>query len=642
MYVSRLYLKNYRSIKELDLVFHKGKNVIIGRNNCGKSNIVRALDIVLGETSPTYAKAENITSGDFHTWRETQAGHVVTHNAGELLIWCELTRDNHEQLNWDELYKCYGFYRCCAGSRFGPAQRFDPALLPTEYEEIFGIGEDECQEKKYINPKLRHQRTLEDEFGGMYRFALAFKATRTGDRITKELRLLYREDDETGWIMAFKASARTELLQSAIIPSFRDPQQQLRLSSWTWYGKLMQHLTANHAQMPALETAFASVHAVANDIFAGVREQITRSTLAVAFPGTQLFFQLNPDTQLELYKSCLIYVDDGFKSLLTEKGSGIQSATIIGLFTYYTQHVNTVTGALLCIEEPEVYLHPHARRVVSARLNDFLGERNQVILTTHSAEFLRSSGEDIHVIAVQHCAARGTTSVAVDLKEYASVLINDAANELFFADKVIVCEGFDDFIVRATANAAFPNQLDERNVSVVSVGGKNNISKLVKLVLKLGLACYVVADFDYFLRDAGAERRPYDAKPHESIVSLGTAFFSQACTFGDEGPAILAGIMRMRSVIKRDEEQAFYTATTADEIATPGLSALLERLRERGVCILSGNIEDLCADATFSAQKKLSLERIFFLNQRLIDGEQITDIFASDDLLPSLAHILQA
>lgn len=90
-----------------------------------------------------------------------------------------------------------------------------------------------------------------------------------------------------------------------------------------------------------------------------------------------------------MYKNTIIYVDDGFRSQLTEKGSGIQSATIIGLFNYYTKNINTVTSALLCIEEPEVYLHPHARRVISDRLDDFLdGQKNQVIITTHSSEFI--------------------------------------------------------------------------------------------------------------------------------------------------------------------------------------------------------------------------------------------------------------
>jgi len=61
MYLSKVFIKNYRSIKELEVSFKKGKNVIVGRNNSGKSNIVKAIDIVLGERSPDWDKSENIS-----------------------------------------------------------------------------------------------------------------------------------------------------------------------------------------------------------------------------------------------------------------------------------------------------------------------------------------------------------------------------------------------------------------------------------------------------------------------------------------------------------------------------------------------------------------------------------------------------
>lgn len=105
MYLSRLYISNFRSIKELDLRFSMGKNVIVGRNNSGKSNIIKALDIVLGETSPTYVKSENISDNDFYTWKEIQDGKEVIKSTDEIRIWCELERCEDEKLNYDELYK---------------------------------------------------------------------------------------------------------------------------------------------------------------------------------------------------------------------------------------------------------------------------------------------------------------------------------------------------------------------------------------------------------------------------------------------------------------------------------------------------------------------------------------------------------
>jgi predicted ATP-dependent endonuclease of OLD family len=65
MHLSKLIISNYRSIKQLSLTFEKGKNVIVGKNNAGKSNIIKAIDLILGESSPTWQKSDNITANDF-------------------------------------------------------------------------------------------------------------------------------------------------------------------------------------------------------------------------------------------------------------------------------------------------------------------------------------------------------------------------------------------------------------------------------------------------------------------------------------------------------------------------------------------------------------------------------------------------
>lgn len=108
MHLSRLYIKNYRSIKELDLTFGKGKNVLVGRNNAGKSNIIRAINLILGETVPTYAKSENITENDFYSWKEEREGSIITNTSDDIFIWCELSRDEDEPLDYDEFISAMG------------------------------------------------------------------------------------------------------------------------------------------------------------------------------------------------------------------------------------------------------------------------------------------------------------------------------------------------------------------------------------------------------------------------------------------------------------------------------------------------------------------------------------------------------
>lgn len=640
MYLERLYIKNYRSIKELDLIFSKGKNVIIGRNNTGKSNIIKALNLLLGQNSPTYVKSSNITYNDFYSWKESIENVTTVQTTDDLLIWCELRRDNDEILDYDEIYKCYGFYiysQTVGWEYKSPIKepiRIPKDQLPINYGQIFELNEDiDISDKEYINPKNRSNSVLERQFDNKFSFAFAFRATKDEHgNISKNIRFLYREGISDDWILAFKAPIRNELIQSAILPSFRDPQNQLRITDWTWFGKLMHHLTINHSHSTELKAALDRINSIALNIFADIKNNIEKSSLDVAFPGTELHFQFNADTKTDLYKDCLIYIDDGFKSQLTEKGSGIQSATIIGLFNYYTRFVNTITSGLLCIEEPEIYLHPHARRVISDRLDDFLdNNKNQVILTTHSVEFIRS-GSDINVILV-HKGKEGSKAMPIKIKDFKHLLINNNQNELFFADKVIVCEGYDEFILRAVSKEIFPKKLDEQNVSIVEVGGRIKLAILVSLVLKLGIKCFIFTDFDYVLRDKMEERKKYDAKAHECILNISQDFFTQKCIFGDNGKGAILEIQKKRELMKKNYENQFYTAKKATDIPESSLPEYLRSLRKNGVGILSGEIENCSKNTSFmSPENKLDLNKIYALNERLASETKIIDLFDTSEI----------
>ena len=49
LYISKLIIKNYKSIKDETFIFNKGINVLVWKNNAGKSNIVSALNEILGD-----------------------------------------------------------------------------------------------------------------------------------------------------------------------------------------------------------------------------------------------------------------------------------------------------------------------------------------------------------------------------------------------------------------------------------------------------------------------------------------------------------------------------------------------------------------------------------------------------------------
>jgi hypothetical protein len=337
-----------------------GKNVIIGRNNAGKSNIVHALNIVLGETAPAWERSENITEADFYSFRLSDGeGKIFEKTENEIFIWCELQRRADEDLDWSEIDTCFGynFYGQRQYRAAGIPIRLRISDLKSDYPQIFAIDEDQITDKVWVDSKLTNQNTFRQQLSDKYHFAYAFCAERTEKGISKVLRFLYRENEQTEWVLAFRANVRTELLQSAILPSFRDPALQLRIAPWTWFGKLMRQLLKDSGDDKDLKDALSQVRIAGDRVFEKVTAKIENDALSVSFPEAKLSFQFNQDTKGDLYKNCVIYVDDGFKSLLTDKGAGIQSATIFGLFCYYTQHVNTTGSALLCVEEPELYLH---------------------------------------------------------------------------------------------------------------------------------------------------------------------------------------------------------------------------------------------------------------------------------------------
>jgi len=73
MYISKFCAFNYRSLREVNIRFENGKNVIVGKNNSGKSNIIKGLDILVGEKFPTY---QHFTDNDFYT-KETLMKKLV-------------------------------------------------------------------------------------------------------------------------------------------------------------------------------------------------------------------------------------------------------------------------------------------------------------------------------------------------------------------------------------------------------------------------------------------------------------------------------------------------------------------------------------------------------------------------------------
>lgn len=75
MYISKLTLVNYRNFANAKLVFNKGVNTIIGENGSGKTNVFRAIRLLLDDHM--YRSAFRLEATDFHRGIKDWRGHWI-------------------------------------------------------------------------------------------------------------------------------------------------------------------------------------------------------------------------------------------------------------------------------------------------------------------------------------------------------------------------------------------------------------------------------------------------------------------------------------------------------------------------------------------------------------------------------------
>lgn len=628
MYISRVIIKNYRSIKSLTLSFNSGKNVIVGKNNSGKSNIIKAIDIVLGESSPTYAKYNNITENDFYSNN--------SETTSKIMIFCELQKNKNEQIDIEEV-KRSKFYGKYIDNLFQEEDIIKNKEILYNNSDYYDRKKDEKKERwsnlYFKNSNFKNE--FVQKIGNKNKFAFLFTAKINGEIIEKDLKFLVYNEEVNKWTVFFNSQLRNILLQSAIIPAFREPSQQLSLSQWSWYGKMMKALTnnASNEKWEEYENASSKVTEVSNDIFSEVTKEINMGTLKIAFPNTELYFRFLEEKKSELYKNTKIFVDDGFMSDISLKGAGIQSAIIIGLYTYYVKNISKVKNALLCLEEPELYLHPHGRRMISNRVNEFLdaGE-NQAIIITHAEEFIELKNKNSKIIKITKDNKNGSVAHEINLDQCREVILRNDNKEIFFADKVILCEGKEKLLLEFLNLNYLDGKFDDNNISIISVNGKNNFKKFIQIAQKINVKVYIIADFDYLLRDSTKKLKQYGKKYEGDISNLNLNDLKYITQIKDN--EIQKFISNLRNKLLKYSEEKFYKSKSIEEYEDFifeyennkfTIRDCINKLQKNNIFIEDAEIENVFKNLT---HQKMVEEDIY----KLYDSEDVDNEFDQEKL----------
>ena len=467
MIISQLKINNYKSIKDMCLEFVEGKNIIVGQNNSGKSNIISAINLVIGEKYPPKRLDDKL----------------YFQNTDELIISLQLSRCTEFNETYLENYtKNIGIY-------FLPQDKLYITKSPDELDEE-GIRAEWKKGAEIIE--------LIKNSSNIYISLVSRKNEDTIYTLSGE-----KADGQLYKFKFFTQELLASFITSAIIPSERNIKGELVINSYSWYGKLIkkvwQSMTSDNEEQLAQHNREMSN--VTNSIFSSLTDELSNS-IKDAIPYSKLEFKLIQDTKADYYKGIKILLDDGYYSLLDDKGSGIKSLIIIELFKLYCKKYHKYSSCLI-VEEPEVFLHSQARSVLSKKIDQFLSDnKNQTIITTHSEQFLANFDiKQLTFISKENNESRKYKILEDDFNEKdfqkMNIITKTENAEMYFADVVILVEGGEKYILKRLFEIYKDEMfLDYNNISIIKTGGKSFFSIYKKMLEKLGKKVLIIGDYD--------------------------------------------------------------------------------------------------------------------------------------------------
>jgi len=509
MYISKFSAFNFRSLRQIIIRLENGKNIIVGKNNSGKSNIIRGLDILVGEKWPA---TQNFTDNDFYTYEfiNEETAEITEAISENFYIEAELAGRDFDEIQIKSIKKSTPFSKVKSPNDLYTKNLNGDIIINFDFfqnlDDVENRVEIETTGTNFGGYPIHTTWLKPNDLLLFLKSLIKLKIFFCKSRIDDEksgLGIICILSDKSIWVSHYLTKKlRDSLITTTIISALRSQKDDLRLVHYTWFGKLIAGLWNKSKDIKEIESQktyeelirakTVDIKYLVDRVFSNETTEITR-LLGGAIAHKAVSFKFLNDTKEDLYRNVEVFVNDGIDRPLYEKGTGIQSAIIIALFSLYCNNFHN-KSSLLIAEEPELYLHPQARRVISAELEKFLSssidQERQLIISTHSVEYLKNvdpyniiriyKDDKINCSITKQLDENTSNEITTELKRF----IWSNNTEIFFADKVVLVEGGEVYLIPSLVDKIKEGKqlLDYENITVARVNGKGSFLPYIKML----------------------------------------------------------------------------------------------------------------------------------------------------------------
>lgn len=519
LFISRVVIKNFRNFKNVDVCLGH-KQIIIGENNVGKTNFLRALQLVL---DPTLSDEDRmLQESDFNDSIKNPM-----ENKEEILI--EIYIDNYDQ-NKTILAV---FQDATVMTEDGKevlkfTYRFFPYINEggvAEYQYNIYKGNDETKkfgsyERKYLNIKV--VKALRDVEGEMRNSRTSpiqkmLKNYAIDKQDLEHIAEEYRKNGEKILNLDELVDLTNNINKRfGMVLGNNDFDVSLRAMEIN-PAKVLSSLKLLMAQRNTTEISLG----LNNILYISMILQLLQDKTIPSLIKAEKYMELSSIPGGEILKATYEESKNG-NYFLNDDISEIQQEK---LYTFMSKNMPISKGVtILAIEEPEAHLHPVNQRLIYRDV--IQNSSNSVLLTTHSTHITAIAPIDsivhLHDDGERGTEIHATAAMPISEGEFLDVerYLDVKRGEIYLGKAVLLVEGIaEEYLIPQFANL-LGKPLDEKGIIVCNINC-TNFTPYVKLLRSLDIPYAVITDGDYYYENEEEERIYHQMDNDDSDVKSG-------------------------------------------------------------------------------------------------------------------------